>query len=838
MIGSVVLRQIFTSLGYKPGSVVSNYRFAAVNLQGAPVRSADAAVFFDEPPSYRNAAIGVVNVLAGQDTAQAISERRSLGAPFFIAVDAHGLSAWVLSTDGAVKVASASAGEWDSFVSEHGAKWSAQAVRRAKAVQVREPSSQQLLFDPAVIYTIQTQVHEALSDLLKRFLEAFEKPGRSELSLEHDYRVLFPLVFRLLAAKILFDREDKRITDVDGNDVRAVIEFVSNLYSLPDLGVKWTKPVQSQLCAAWQTLLNGLFVRNIAADDLAFIYENTLISPETRRYYGTHSTPSAVAEYVVRSFDLPAGAALQALHVYEPFAGSCVFLTAAMRRFKELLPAEWTPATQHHHLITHFAASELDQFACEIARLSLILADYPNANGWHIHNEDLFDGVVLKRRIDQADIVVCNPPFEDFEVDSLSRSPATSVHKPVEVLTHLLADPPAYLGVVMPHGFSSHKKYRGLVDKAFSLYQDIEILTLPENTFAHATVGAVVLVAQKLRAEHARDPTTLRKASVTRSDFNSFKASLQPSQVEIERLSPVARPGLNLLGSLREIWEYLAECPRLGEVVHIHRGLEWNIDQREASAPRPGKGRKPGLHRLNDSLAQFRVLKHVYLEVRDEYLRGGAGQLRWDQPKIICSAIRLTRGPWRLAAAVDTEGLRLSQQFFGMWFKNPLASLHDLDALAAVLNSPLANAYSFTQDPEKGLRVSVMAQLPLPKTLRALALQGLISEYRQLASEDDGPLFGRSTSRLSELLMAIDATVLAAYDLPPRLEKALLDFVGSKGRPCNHAFDDYLGTGEAAAMPLATRLAIGNLRIPITSNVWSKILAPLPDDVADVFESA
>lgn len=837
MIGSAVLRQTFTSLGYKPGNVLSNYRFAAVNLQGAPVRSADAAVFFDEPPSYRNAAIGVVNVPVGQDTALAISERRSLGAPFFIVVDAQGLSAWVLSTDGAVKVASAGAGEWDSFISEHGAKWSAQAVRRAKAVQVRVPSSQQLLFNPAVIYTIQTQVHEALSDLLKRFLEAFEKSGKSLLSLEHDYRVLFPLVFRLLAAKILFDREDKRIAGVSRDDVRAVIEFVSNLYSLPVLGLKWTKPIQSQLHSAWQTLLNGLFVCNIAADDLAFIYENTLISPETRRYFGTHSTPSAVAEYVVRSFDLPAGEALQTLHVYEPFAGSCVFLTAAMRRFKELLPIEWTPATQHRHLIAHFAASELDQFACEIARLSLILADYPNANGWHIHNEDLFDGLALKRRIAQADIVLCNPPFEDFEIDSPSRSTASSVHKPVEVLTGFLTSPPAFLGVVMPHGFSSHKKYRALVDKAFSLYQDIEILTLPENTFAHATVGAVVLVAQKLRAEHDQNPTTLRKASVKRSDFSGFKASLQPSQVEIATLSPLGRPGVNLLDPLREIWEYLADCPRLGEVTHIHRGLEWNMDQRGASSPRPGKGLKPGLHRLKNSLAQFRVLDQVYLEIRDEYLRGGAAQLPWDQPKIICNAIRLTRGPWRLAAAVDTHGLRLSQQFFGMWFQNPLASPHDLDALAAVLNSPLANAYSFTQDPEKGLRVSVMAQLPLPKTLRALALQSLISEYRQLASED-GPLFGGSTSRLSELLMAIDATVLAAYDLPPRLEKALVDFVGSKGRPCNHAFDEYPGAGDPAAIPLATRLAIGHRRVPITSSAWSKILAPLPDDVADVFESA
>lgn len=836
MIASSVLRRTFTSLGYKAGNIVNDYRFAAVDVRDSPIVGAEAAVFFDEPPSYRNAAIGVVRVPVGEDAALVVQSRRSLGAPFFIAIDDQHVSAWVVAPDGARKLGAATADQWEEFVSQHQANWQAQAVRRAKAVRVREPSAQQLLFDPSVVYAIQGQVQQALSELLERFLQQFVTDDASQLSIEQDYRVLFPLVFRMLAAKILFDREDKRIASVDRADIKGVVDFVSQLYSLPPLSLKWTKAQKSQLECAWWMLRDGLYVRNIAADDLAFVYENTLITPETRRDFGTHSTPASVAEYVVRSLGLPSGDELLQLNVYEPFAGSCVFLTAAMRRFKELLPPHWSAAVQHRHLVTHFAASELDQFACEIARLSLILADYPNANGWHIHNEDLFDGLALARRLSGAQIVLCNPPFEDFDTDSPARSKAKSVHKPIEALGRFIEAAPQCLGVVMPQGFSSHTKYQEVLASVLARYADVEILALPENTFAHATVGAVVLIAQNPRGTATTlTPTSLRRSVVHRRDFARFERTLQPSTVEIAQVSSVAAPGLQLLDPLREVWEYLQDCPSLGDVAQVHRGLEWNIDQSLASSSRTAKGKKPGLHRLRTSISQFRILDHVYLEARPEFLRGGAAQLPWQLPKVVCSAVRLSRGPWRLAAAVDTSGLLLSQQFFGIWPRGADAGIQSLEAIAAVLNSPLANAYSRAHDPEKRLRVSTMAALPLPKSLADPGLHGLIDEYTKLSAAD-GPLFGGSTHRLSEMLMAIDAAVLAAYDLPPKLEKALLAAVGSLGRPCGHSFDPYPGLGEAGAISLRQRLALRGQRVPLARSAWAQILAPLPDDVADVFE--
>lgn len=836
MIPASVLRQTFASLGYKASNVVVNYNFAAVDTDGAPVRTANAAVFFEDPPSYRNAAIGVIEVPAGADAASTLNERRSLGAPFFIAVGSEGLSAWVLARDGLQQVGTAARDRWDEFVSEHGSRWSAQAVRRAKAIQVRaaEPQ-QQLLFDPAIVYTIQHQVQLALSELLERFLSEFHTSTRSELSLAQHYRTLFPLVFRLLAAKILLDRNDRRVADLDVENVKQVIEFVSGLYGLPLLSIDWSRAVVAQLQRGWRVLLDGLYVRNIAADDLAFVYENALITTEIRRHFGTHSTPTAVAEYVVRSLALPQDTALQDLRVYEPFAGSCVFLTAAMRRFKEALPADWSAAVQHRHLVSHFSASELDQFACEIARLSLILADYPNANGWHIHNEDLFDGVALKRRLQQADIVLCNPPFEDFEPSSPYRDHTASVHKPIEVLHRILDDAPSFLGIVMPAGFESHRKYQALLERTLRLYGDVELLMLPENTFRRASVGAVVVIAQRPRANDSSGDAVLRKTTV--KSAAAFSLTLQPTSVEVVQVeTSSAAPAVHLLDPLRHIWEELASLPTLGEFATVHRGLEWKENQAQASSSQPGKGKKSGLHTNRGALHQYRVLHTTYLDIRQEALRGNAHRLAWGQPKVICNAIRLSRGPWRLAAAVDESGLLASQQFFGIWLKNGESEML-LSVLAAVLNGPVANAFSHTRDPGKGLRKMVMEQIPVPKELATSELARLVREYRSRTSID-GPLFGATSSQLNDLLLSIDAALLAAYDLPPLLEKRLLKYMGSHGRPCGHPFGAYPGVDGPGAIPLGKRLALRTLHVPVDTSPWARVLAPLPSDLADVFDGA
>ncbi|MEX0958976.1 MAG: DNA methyltransferase [Burkholderiales bacterium] len=831
------LRKALGALGYRGAQLCSDYEFAAVDQPAAPIRNTAIATFFDVPPSYRNAAVAVVEVSDEGPLERQLDDRRALGAPFLIALGKNDeVSAWTVTSRGVAKVDSAAASDLKSFFDRHAAAWRPESIRRLKAPPIRRAAGPQLsLFDPIALYTIQAQVHEALDRLLRDFLAFFESKPRSQLSLERDYQLLLPLIFRLLTGKILYDRGDLGKANTPVEDPQAVIQYVTNLYSLADLPLDWSRLIRKQLAQAWSALRSGLFVRNIAADDLAYVYENTLITPQTRRKLGTHSTPTPVAEYVLRSFNFPMEVdAIQRLRVFEPFAGSCVFLTAAMRRFKELLPASWSPAQMHRHLVAHFTASEVDGFAAEIARLALILADYPNPNGWRIRQEDLFHDNALTRRVREAEVVVCNPPFEAFSrADAGSLNEASAVHKPLAALEVFLQERPRFLGIVMPAGFATHAKFRSSVERLVESYRDVELLELPEGMFPHATVGAKVIIAQEPRLPEGSTTTRLCRSVIKRADVQRFSQTLEPSLQEKTDIDYRRAPGLVGLRPLRNLWEYLREYPKLGSLVEIHRGLEWNIPQSQASVRTARAEYKKGLHRIAESLAQFRILNTVYLNCRTQDARGGAINLPWARPKVICSAIRTSRGPWRISATEDLSGMVASQQFFGMW---PKRESCDLVAIAAILNSPLANAFSEAHDTEKGLRVSVMKEIPIPDLGSGEDLHTLVKKYRDAFVEREETLFAnRQNESLRDILLSIDALLLSRYDLPPKLEKALLKHVSEGSRPCGHAFGQYPGVSEPGAISLFMHL--NTVQRPGMRANWNEVLKPLPLEIADVFDA-
>src|ERR1700730_3652744 len=232
---------------------------------------------------------------------------------------------------------------------------------------------------------------------------------------------------------------------------------------------------------------------------------------------------------------------------------------------------------------------------------------------------------------------------------------------------------------------------------------------------------------------------------------------------------------------LAELWEYLGGYPSLGTKVSASWGLQWTYPQSEAfsNTPRPGFCR--GIHNARGS-RQFVPSQPVYLDYRPEFVRRGYGQ-PWDHHKLIMSAGRRGRGAWRISAAVDTSGLLYSQQFYGLW---PILSggEEELLALAATLNGPLPSAYIATHSPESRLRKHAVERIPIPRSL-PLHVAPLVSEYIARCHVGDG-LF--DVGMLNNLLMRIDAAVLEAYELPPRLEREMLETFRTSTRPTMHGW--------------------------------------------------
>ena len=403
-------------LGYRADAILRDYPFSTLTTPGDPsTRRAPLAVFTQTPPSYRSAAFGAA-VTEENGAEVLVRGFRDLGAPLFFVVEADTVSVWQVYAGGPPRlIERASLDAIDRLFEARRDTWNPDSIHRAKSIGRFNAAYQLDFVDIGLMPAIEGQIHEKLDRLLNETLAATRDAGVAD-----DDKAMFQGVFRLVAAKILTDREHRASATWNKDDVRSVLAGIGNFYGLTDAFP--TEAVGGKLSAAWNILRSGLNVSNISADDLAFVYENTLVTPETRRIYGTHSTPRHVAEYIVGRLDLWRDVS-EPPKIYEPFAGAGVFLVSALRHLREGLPHDWTDRQRHDLLVKKIKGSEIDAFACEVAVLSLILADYPNKNGWKIENIDLFKDDALSTRLTKADVVLCNPPFEIFNNDERALYP-------------------------------------------------------------------------------------------------------------------------------------------------------------------------------------------------------------------------------------------------------------------------------------------------------------------------------------------------------------------------------------------------------------------------------
>ncbi len=782
-------------LGYASEAIFRDYSFADVLSATGEPRQVELAAFTQVPESYRSAAFGVV----ADDREEALIERRALGAPILFSIGQLDVGVWRVGAQGAPRlIERVKLDALQDLFQRNAERWRPQAVHRAKSLGQAQTAYQLDFVDLGLLPAIEHEVEAKLDRLLRQVVEQLMVGLSTEIE-----EAVFRTTFRLLAAKILLDREHPAARTWDAASVSEVLQGIESYYGLGRYAAApLTGVPRLSAETAWRTLLQAISFRNISADSLAFVYENTLVTKDTRKRFGTHSTPRQVAEYVVNRLDLSKFNSDE-LTIFEPFTGAGAFLVAALRHIRDLLPEGLSGEQRHAALVPRIRGAEIDAFACEVATLSLILADYPNANGWTIANEDLFRPLALAQQIGAAKIVLCNPPWEDFEANERAAYPemaAKSVSKPMAVLRTVLEAQPEAIGFVIPQGFLRQKQYSQLRQAIADLYERVELTSLPDRVFQRAGFEAAVLIASERRTA-VRDKA-VRLVSTTVSDRDRLDFLATGKVTAERRRTKAVRLGDLWIGELDELWEVVERLPRLGDRADVHRGLEWK-EQSSGVSVTPRRGFAKGVFKPVDSLSQFCLRNTVYLDTSLEaaYRPNSLGRA-WEQPKVLTNVARRSRGRWRIAAEVDASGLIASQAFFGLW---PKTDELPVEALAAILNGPLANAFVTERASNQHLTNDLMKQLPIPKQPLDHVVESVKrfraareTFYAEVLRPADGD------KQLNTLLIDIDAEVLRAYDLPPRLERRLLEFFRGHEleRRIDPPFQGWLPEDFTAYMPL------------------------------------
>jgi hypothetical protein len=798
------IEQAMRDIGYRDDLLRRGYEYTNVLIRDSETSTIELAGFAQSPPSYRNACIGVTvsNGLAGQ---QRVSQHRALGAPLVFEIDGNKVNRWKITSGEPELKEVIPVGNIAKAFDSHKAEWEPESILRVKAIGESKGSIQLDFFDLGFMPFLESRNFEKLDYLLHEILNKSTRIYRQVAGNEPRFEDLFPLAFRFIAAKVFRDRGYPG--GWTSNDAESTLSAIERHYNVDSESLPLSATYDREILqGVWDTILSLFRFPNLSEDDLALVFEETFITPQTRKTLGIHSTPPRVAEYIIRKLpihEIPQ----QERYVLEPFTGHGRFLVAAMRQMRDLLPGDMSDAERHRYFVPRLVGIEIDRFSVEVCRLSLMLADYPNPNGWKIHNEDVFStqtlDIELRRR---ARIVLCNPPYEDFTPAQRKRydNPDLSARKPAELLRRLLVKPPELLGLVLPRVFESGASYRTFHRQLAETYGHIELLALPE-VFNYSEALTTVLLATDKKKLPGPVSVACRQVreGVERELFIERGAEPSPATALVSALE-YSRPDFSLwIPPLSRIWTYLKERPLLRQVAQIHRGIMWigsggktEHYRREFVSTEPKAGYFKGHSLVHGHLEQYSINNEEYLSMRPEDQYDQAYKLDWKSPKVVCNEHRMGRGPWRLGAVADPEGLAFSARYIALW-PNEGISIYSLTAL---LNSPVCNAFLYAREAGSVNRITTLRSFPLPD----IDILGDESKLGQLSKKlHDGILKGTvDVLNGPDSLLEIDAEILKAYQLPPILEREILDTFQGVKRPLPFQFGNYYPPGFDAYIPL------------------------------------
>jgi hypothetical protein len=786
--GNIVLQQIedvLREIGYRDVLLKKKYEYADVIANQYKVGTIDIATFAQTPPSYRNACIGVV-VSNDISSVEHVAQYQSLGAPLIFEITSSTVNRWKITGNGMPELKESISHEniINAFRNNK-SEWRPDRIFRAKALGENSGPVQLDFYDVGLMPLLQGMIQSKLDKLFRGVLTDIIKTHEAFDRRDPDYKDLFRLVFRLVAAKVMRDRNYPG--NWNSSDAAEVLNAVENYYKIDsDKLIPLASHRKEILDAAWKSIYSAFHFQNLSVDDLAYIYERSFITPETRKIFGTHSTPPQIIEYIVNKLpfqDLPENGR----KVFEPCAGHGGFLVAAMRRLRELLPKYLTDEERHDYLVKRLTGIEIDSFALEVCWLRLVLADYPNPNGWQLYEEDVFESGRFSEELKGANVVLCNPPFQDFNSEERnyykSKNQDVLAQKPAELLHRILLNPPALLGLVLPRNFESGDSYRRFHRKLAEIYEDIELVSLPE-VFNYSDAPVTLVIASGHHEFYAPVKVTFTKVDARIEKKNFLEKGILPPAVTTSiNAIEYTEPRFSLcVPFLSDLWNFLRMFPTLGNETDIHRGVNWKSSkdsyrerERHVISNYEQPGYMEGFARVEGHLMQFVIQSPQYLSMRPEDQYDNAYMLPWVRPKVVCNTARLTRGPWRIGATADPIGRAFSQRFFALWPTGKVS----IYALAALLNSPLANAFVYAHEEDRDNRVKTLRAMPIPQIPYLEADEEIDLLSKKLHNHIANMEFDKAKHNLVEL----DAAILRAYNLPLSLERELLNIFQSVDRP-------------------------------------------------------
>jgi hypothetical protein len=675
-----------------------------------------------------------------------------------------------------VHLESVQARDVDQFFQTHRDQFAPDAIYRAKTWGRFQAEYQLSFVDLGLMPVVEEQIGTALGGLIERNVSELKRRLAWDKVTSDQGHWLLQSIFWLVSAKILRDKQVASFGDLDLSDVDEVFRRLGHHYGTKPLAVRSRRELLA-LGEAARTIGQFSSLVLTTTEALAYVYENTLISKETRAALGTHSTPSFLVDYVVGNLaewvkEIP----VHERSVFEPACGHAAFLVSAMRLLTDILPPERAiPSRRGPYLRRRLHGTDVDPFALELARLSLTLTDIPNPDGWDLRTEDMFLGDRLAVQAGKNTILLANPPFDNFtpqeKLASYNQSPKIRfVNKSSELLWRTLPRLPqgGVFGVIVPQTILHSKSTKDLRKTLVEEFELKEICLFPDKVFSFSDAESAVVLGRRKKASASAVVSYRRIRERGLTSFRRDPSLAVARDVPQSRFSSDDSFSLSL-PDLEEVWSACSDNPILQDLASVAQGLTYRGHDLavagETYSSKQFPASRPGFVRFDGGLQLHELPSRYWMDLRSSVIGRPRSGTLIGTPQVLLNYAPASRGPWRLKALIDRQGHPVTSRFITV---RPKKASVALEMLWALLNSPVANAYAYSHLGKRDNIVGDIRQIPLPKGQSFPSLERLATAYLEAASG------GADPAELETLLLCVDAEVLRLYDFGLDTEQRIL----------------------------------------------------------------
>ena len=780
-----LVQQTLLSVGYEPQAIVADYDFAVPGV-GNALNRVDLVAFSDPVRhDLHTSCIAVQRVTTETNVQTELDKLPFLATPLALILQADGVEIWpVTRTRSLQRIEIVSYDRLSHYFANHAKDFHPDALTATKT------KGGQLSFFDFDRSLFQFAYETTQKILVEKFETAVNAARHSAGTGDGlDPGELTRAVLQILAAAILEDKQllgDERSSTVEDLIQRSAGKYGQyfNLTSLNRIGHGVGQ-------VTFDALRQNVTFRSFTNEMLGYFYENALVDQDLRRQLGVYYTPRSIAKRILTRLPVEEIPPTDRV-VFDGSSGSGNLLLAAFERIGDLLPSGWDRYQKHAYLVQRIHGVDVDQFATQVAGLSLFFIDLPAGDAWNVRAADFMssESESLPR---SPTIVVGNPPFKEFRSSDGRREQRASLFlsKYLDFL-----GPGGLLGVVLPETFLENSSCQDARRRLLTECEILELWHLPEGIFPMSNAATVVVIAKKRAAirNSLGGPVRVEKVGALPSEKKQF---LDGDRPRFSHVVPSTMPWIEDRGARffsspleRSVWDAMSTNRKLKDVALVRNGIIVGKDQRinHFDDYRRGAEWRPWLNGARDFEPYALKPKQV------RYVRY-PGNLQWPRPdlefifgspksKVLVNSARAPGNPWRVYAAIDDVGYFPSQNIHCVMPKNGSVSLEEL---VAILNSPVASAWVDSRNRRRWVGEDTLRDLPFP-VFTELKRELLIARVRQIAALKQREFEGQTRLRpdadtIRDLVLSIDELVFDAFAVGDRGRSMLSRYFAGYPRP-------------------------------------------------------